>query len=99
MIPTGKRIAFALLASVAALLSFPGMYYPGNQYGLQSAYYQGQWGQVGVYGAYSYFPNWNGYPPYGYRPYGSIYTPWDIRYGNAGMYGGYGYGYGGYVTY
>lgn len=85
-----RKIAVAIFALVALLLtvssawafsSFPGPTYPGNQYGFESTYYRGPWGERMVYGSYGYFPNFYGYKPYGYRTYGAQYTPWNMRYG------------------
>jgi hypothetical protein len=88
-----RKIIIAIFALAALLLtvssafamsSFPGPVYPGNQYGHEYRYYSGPWGERMVYGGYGYFPNYNGYRPYGYKTYGSMYTPWDIRTGRAG---------------
>ncbi len=78
---------FAVRAS--AYSGFPTPQYPGNQYGMQASYYQGSWGAVHVYGSHSYYPNWNGYQPYGYRTYGHFYTTQDMRYGTAYYRGGW----------
>jgi len=72
--------------SAIAYSGFPTYQYPGNQYGFQSRYYSGPWGERMVYGGYGYFPNWYGYQPYGYRTYGSFYTPTDLRMGAYGSY-------------
>lgn len=77
-------IALALIlgtVAVEAYSGFPGGYYPGNQYGMNARFYQGPWGEVGVYGAHQYYPNWNGYQPYGFRTYGDFYTPMQLHYG------------------
>jgi hypothetical protein len=102
-------LAFFIAVGGAQAFSFPGPVYPGNQYGLEARYYNGPWGEVMVHGGYGYFQNFNGYRPYGYKTYGSMYTPWDIRnggyrgYGYTGSayggYGGYQYGYGGRYVY
>jgi hypothetical protein len=85
-------LAMALFAtSVHANSGFPARDYPFNQYGYDSTYYNGPWGERMVYGSYGYFPNFYGQYPYGYRTYGYMYTPNDLRYGNTGM--------GSYVSY
>jgi hypothetical protein len=93
-----------LVKGASANSGFPALDYPSNQYGMESRYYDGPWGERMVYGAYGYFPNFNGQPPYGYRTYGYMYTPMDLRYGatsrfvsngyNSGFGGNYGGGYG-----
>lgn len=83
---------FALIAlgfasiDAHAYSGFPARDYPYNQYGYEMRYYNGPWGERMVYGAYGYFPNWNGNYPYGYRTYGYMYTPWDLRYGRTMSY-------------
>jgi hypothetical protein len=78
-------LAFLVLVlsmhSVAAYSGFPSYAYPGNQYGMEYRYYNGPWGERMVYGSHGYFPNFNGYHPYGYRTYGYMYSPWDMRWG------------------
>lgn len=79
-------LVLALSISATTALAYSGFptYYPGNQYGVGARYYRGPWGEVMVYGAHGYFPNTNGYPPYGVRQYGHMYTVWDLRYGRTG---------------
>lgn len=86
-----KRIIIALVAVLAFAISmgstlaysgFPSSYYPGNQYGHEYVFYNGPWGEHMAYGAHGYFPNPNGYRPYGYRSYGQMYSPWQMRWGN-----------------
>lgn len=67
--------------SALAYSSFPSSYYPGNQYGHEYTFYQGPWGEHRVYGAYGYYPNYAGYRPYGFRTYGHMYSPWQMRWG------------------
>jgi hypothetical protein len=69
----------ALLLTMTSAFALPTGSYPYSNYGYHYRYYDGPWGERMVYGGYGYFPNWNGQRPYGYRTYGSIYTPWDIR--------------------
>lgn len=100
-----KTLLVVLFAIAAVLIftegahaygsGFPAYDYPSNQYGMEARYYDGPWGERMVYGAYGYFPNFNGNRPYGYRSYGYFYTPQDLRYGNtmrfvSNNYGGYG---------
>jgi hypothetical protein len=78
----GAVILVALtFSSVTAYSGFPTRTYPGNQYGFGYRYYDGPWGERMVYGGPGYFPNYNGYAPYGYRTYGHMYSPWDMRWG------------------
>jgi|GEM_PF-3666943 len=87
---TMRTVLMSVVALLAILLTtlnafaysgFPARDYPRNQYGYESTYYSGPWGETMVYGAYGYFPNFNGNAPYGYRTYGYQYTPWDMRTG------------------
>jgi hypothetical protein len=78
-------VALVALQSASAFSNFPS-YYPYNQYGMESRYYSGPWGERMVYGGYGYFQNPYGYYPYGYRSYGYMYTPTDLRMGSTGRY-------------
>lgn len=78
----GATLALLLgFSSAYAYSGFPTTDYPGNQYGMEYRYYNGPWGERMVYGSYGYFPNYNGYRPYGFRTYGAMYSPWDMRWG------------------
>jgi hypothetical protein len=77
-------LAVVAAASAHAFSGFPVNGYPRNMYGYHSTYYTGPWGERMVYGGYGYFPNWAAQNGYGYRTYGYIYTPHDLRYGRTG---------------
>jgi hypothetical protein len=76
-------VLFLLGASSAfAYSGFPNSYYPGNQYGHEATFYRGPWGEHAIYGSHAYFPNYQGYKPYGFRSYGYMYSPWQMRMGD-----------------
>jgi hypothetical protein len=88
----GLIIISTLLITISSAYAsgFPMRNYPANQVGMETYYTQGNWGRIGVYGAYNQYPNFNGQPPYGYRTYGYTYTPWDLRTGATIRYTPYG---------
>lgn len=83
LVAVAALLTFILsLGSALAYSSFPSHYYPGNQYGHEYTFYRGPWGEHMAYGSHGYFPNYNGYRPYGYRQYGYMYSPWQMRWGS-----------------